>query len=340
MKLAPRDAARYFAKPDPERAGLLIHGADAMRVAIARQDVVAALLGPEGEAEMRLTRMPASDLRRDPAAAGDAMRASGFFPGPRVVLIEEATDSAAPAILAALADWRTGDAALVVTAGALNARSALRKGFEAHPSAYAAALYDDPPTREEIERRLAEAGLREVGRDASAALHALAQGLDAGDFRQTLERIALYKLGDAAPLSAEEVALLAHDPGDAGIDEVLDAVCESGMEAVGPLMARMRAQGLTAVALMIGATRHFRQLHAAASHPGGVAAGVAGLRPPLYGPRRDRLQRQAQDWGTRRLEQALAILIDTDLTLRSPAPVPDMALAERALLRLAHIGRN
>ena len=340
MKLSSRDAARYFARPDPDRAGLLIHGADAMRVAVARQDAVRGLIGPEGETEMRLTRMPATDLRRDPAAASDAMRATGFFPGPRVVLIEEATDTAAPAILAALADWQAGDAALVVTAGALTARSALRKGFEAHKSAYAAALYDDPPTREEIERRLAEAGLREVGRDASAALHARAQSLDVGDFLQILERIALYKLSDKTPLTAEEVALLAPGPGDAGIDEVLDAVCGSGMDAVGPLMARLRAQGVTPVALMIGATRHFRQLHAAASHPGGAAAGVAGLRPPLYGPRRDRLQRQAQDWGARRLEQALAILIDTDLTLRSPAPVPDMALAERALLRLAHIGRS
>ena len=33
MKLPPRDANAYFAKPDPTKTGLLIYGGDAMRVA-------------------------------------------------------------------------------------------------------------------------------------------------------------------------------------------------------------------------------------------------------------------------------------------------------------------
>ena len=47
MKLSPRDAPRYFAKPEPQRTGLLIFGPDAMRVALKRQEVIAALIGPE-----------------------------------------------------------------------------------------------------------------------------------------------------------------------------------------------------------------------------------------------------------------------------------------------------
>ncbi|MFN3578035.1 MAG: DNA polymerase III subunit delta, partial [Tabrizicola sp.] len=63
MILKGAEAARYCAKPDPGRAGLLIFGADPMRVALKRQDAIAALVGPEGEAEMRLTRMSGADLR-------------------------------------------------------------------------------------------------------------------------------------------------------------------------------------------------------------------------------------------------------------------------------------
>ena len=65
MILKGVEAARYCAKPDPARAGLLIFGADAMRVALKRQEAIAALVGPEGEAEMRLTRMSGGDLRKD-----------------------------------------------------------------------------------------------------------------------------------------------------------------------------------------------------------------------------------------------------------------------------------
>ena len=39
-----------------------------MRVALKRAALVAALIGPEGAAEMRLTRIAGAELRRDPAA--------------------------------------------------------------------------------------------------------------------------------------------------------------------------------------------------------------------------------------------------------------------------------
>ncbi len=80
MKLAGRDALAFFRKPDPARAGILISGDDPMRVADRRQEVLAAMVGPDGEAEMRLTRMSGADLRRDGAALIDAVKAIGFFP--------------------------------------------------------------------------------------------------------------------------------------------------------------------------------------------------------------------------------------------------------------------
>ena len=54
MILKGLEAARYCARPDPSRAGLLIFGADAMRVALRRQDAIAALVGPQGEAGLGL----------------------------------------------------------------------------------------------------------------------------------------------------------------------------------------------------------------------------------------------------------------------------------------------
>ena len=89
------------------------------------------------------------------------------------------------------------------------------------------------------------------------------------------------------------------------------------------------------------ATRHFRTLHAAASDPGGPSAGIGRARPPVYGPRRDRMERQVKAWGRVRLEQALGLLTETDLTLRSAAQTaPPKAVMERTLIRLAMMGRR
>ena len=88
MKLNARDAIRHFANPDRSIAGTLIYGADAMRVALKRQELIANLIGSKGEAEMRLERIAGSELRKSTPMLHDAIKAQGFFPGPRVAFVE------------------------------------------------------------------------------------------------------------------------------------------------------------------------------------------------------------------------------------------------------------
>ena len=338
MKLSPRDAPAYFAKPDPGRAGLLIYGADAMRVALRRQEVIAALVGPNGEDEMRVTRLSAADVRRDPAMLLDGIKAQSFFPGPRVVFVEDAGDGVAPAVATALGEWQEGDAAVVITAGTLAARSKLRKLFEDHRSAYAAAIYDDPPSRAEIEAVMKAAGLREVDRDAMEAITGLSRALDPGDFRQTIEKLSLYAMSSDGPVGLADVTAVSPASVEAALDDVIHAAAEARMRDIAPLLRRLQAQGVGAVQLAIMLMRHFRQLHGAASDPGGAASGAGKLKPPVFGPRRDRLVRQAGNWGAQRLDEAISLILATDAQLRSSSPTPDMALMERLLVRLARMG--
>ncbi|MEM6374873.1 MAG: DNA polymerase III subunit delta [Pseudomonadota bacterium] len=336
MKLSPRDAPAYFARPDPDKMALLIYGADPMRVALRRQEVIAALLGPAGEEEMRLTRLAAGDLRRDPAALTDALRAQGFFPGLRVVFLEDAAEAHAAAITAALADWQPQDARLVVTAPALRATSKLRKFFETHPEALVAAIYDDPPSRAEIEAILAKAGLGAVSGQAMRDLSDLAAALDPGDFRQTVEKLALYKLSDPKPVTPDDLAACGPVSTEAALDDVLNMVAEARSGEIGPVMKRLRAQGVQPVTLCMAAGRHFRALYTVASDPEGPAQGLSRMRPPVFGPRRDRMLRQAKRWRLDRLQTALSVLTEADLRLRSAAQsAPGMALVERALIRIA-----
>jgi DNA polymerase-3 subunit delta len=329
MKLTPRDAKPYFARPDPARTGLLIYGSDAMRVALKRQEFLKNLLGANAEEEMRLSRMPAGELRRDPAMLMDAIKAVGFFPGPRAALVEEANDNIAKILLDALKDWQPGDAQIIVTAGDLKKTSKVLKAFESHPNAYATPIYDNPPDRAEIEQMLKDAGLTPEA-DAMAALSDLARTLDPGDFRQTLEKITLYKLGDSTPIGLDDIAACAPTSTEAEVDDILHVVAETRAAEIGPVMSKLQGQGVNPVTLTIMATRHFRTLYRIAANPGA----------PIYGVRdRDRAMRQARNWGAVKLETALAVLTETDLKLRSAGQhAPALALVERAFIRLAMLG--
>jgi len=337
VKLSGAEASRYFAKPDPSCAGLLIFGADAMAVALRRQEVIAALVGPKADEEMRLSRMAGADLRKDSARLIDEIKAVGFFPGPRVVFLEEATDGLTETVAAALKAWAAGDAALVATAGALTAKSVLKTLFEKAPNAICIGLYDDPPSREEVEAALGRAGLERLDAAAMTEVLTLSRALDPGDFRQTVEKLGLYKYGDPTPLTVAEVTALAPGSGETDVLDVVAAAVDGKAGELGLLMRKIEAQGVQAVTLCIQTLRYLRALHLAAADPGGVAAGIA--RSFGFGPRRPAMQAQASRWGMRALEQALALVVETDLALRSTSRAPAMAVMERALIRIAMMRR-
>lgn len=340
MKLNARDGRAFFSKPDKSKAGTLIYGPDAMRIALRRKELIDSITGPNADEEMRLSRMSAADLRKDGAMLLDAIKAQGFFPGPRVAFVEDAGDGLAKTLEAALDDWQPGDATLVVTAGQLTPRSALRKTFESRKDVVAIAIYADPPGRDEIEAELSKAGIKNISSDAMSDLMDLGRLLDPGDFRQTVEKLSLYKYKDDTPVSSEDVGNCAPATSEAALDDALDIVAEGRVGELGPILQKLDAQGIAAVRLCIGANQHFRKLYLAASDPKGPEAGISRARPPVPFMRKDRLVRQAKGWGTFKLEAALKVLTDTDLALRSSQPVPQMALMERALIRLAMMGRR
>ena len=333
MKLTGNEAKRYLTKPDPGKAALVIFGEDAMRVATKRAEVVLALGGPMADAEMRLTRIPAADLRKDAPALLDAVKASSFFPGARVVVVEDATDGLSAILQTAFDDWRPGDANIIVTAGNLTGKSSLKTLAEKHFAVICIGLYDDPPTREEIDAELKRAGLAAAPNDAMTELLTLSRTLDPGDFRQTLEKIALYKYHDPSPLTPAEVADLAPATVETEADTLIDAVAEQRMADIGPVLRRLEGQGMLPVTLCIAALRHFTTLHMMNTDPEGPAIGYSKASRAFK--RRDRMLKQASNWPVRQIEKALSLLVETDLTLRSSTRAPLMAVMERTLIRIA-----
>jgi DNA polymerase-3 subunit delta len=337
MKLSGPAGAAFARKPDPRIAAVLIAGGDPGRVADRRQETLAAILGPDGEAEMRLTRIAAADLRKDPALLSDAVRARGFFSGPRAVHLEDCSDGLTDLVAAVLDDWREGDARIVATAGALTARSPLRRLFESHRLGAAMILYDDPPGAEEIAAMLAAAGLQRIDPEARAAIADLAQAMEPGDLRRLIEKLGLYMLGSTAPVTAADVAACAPLSTEADLDDLCEIVGDRREDAIAGTLRRLYAQGVSPTGILIGLLRHLRGLHMLVSHPGGPGAAVTMLRPPVGGRRRDALLRQAGRWTMDQVEAAIAELLDTDLQLRSASRAPDRALAERCLIRVVRL---
>ena len=334
MKITSRDAGSFLKNPKAGTSLILLFGPDAMRTSLTRQDFLKSHLGENADEEMRLTRMTGAELRSEPASLQDAMKAIGFFPGARGVLVDGATDNLAPIFKDALSNWQEGDAIIVAESGNLGKGSALRKLAEGAQNAAAIGIYAEPPSRAMVEETLQKAQLN-ADNDAKGLLFEYARAMDPGDFRQLVEKCSLYVLGRSEPLSDLDVQSCAPASTEAALDDVIHAAADGFVREIGPHLTRLSSQGVNPTTLCISATRHFKQLHQAASNPGGPDTGMSRLRPPVFGPRRDKMMRQVRGWGMHRLEAALKILLDTDLSLRSSANHPPMAVMERAFIRIA-----
>jgi len=335
MKLTGDKANNYFSNPDASHTAILIYGADTMRVALRRQELLKSLIGDNAEEEMRLTRISGSDLRSDPAILLDGLKASGFFPGMRAVFVEGATDTNSTVIDAAMQDWQIGDAILVLTSNQLNARSKLRKAIENNSNSVAIGIYNDPPNEKEIISIASKHNLNNFESDAKKDLIALGRSLDPGDFQQTCEKLSLYKYKDDSIITSIDINLCAPVTNDAVLDEAIYIIADARSDEVGPMLSRLFGQGMNPTTLCIAVMRHFRNLHSAASHPSGPDVALSRARPPVFGLRKDRMVRQVRLWGGMRLEKALGVLTDTDLSLRSSSKAPAHAMLERAFIRIS-----
>ncbi|MCH1466909.1 MAG: DNA polymerase III subunit delta, partial [Rhodobacteraceae bacterium] len=168
-----------------------------------------------------------------------------------------------------------------VTSGSLKPSSNLRKFFEQKKNTFSAPIYDNPITKFEVEKIIAEAGLQNVTHDSFTQLAAIASELQPGDFKQSVEKLALYKLKDETPVTYQDIINCTPASNEAVIDQVLNAVLTGNDFEVSQIVGRLRSQGILPVTLIIAATRHFKAVFSIISNPGGVSAGAAALRPPI-----------------------------------------------------------
>lgn len=339
MKLAGREAKQFCTRPLGDVIGALIYGPDAGMIAARRRDLVSAIMGADTD-DMRLTSIPAAEARKSGAIIDEALRARGFFPGRRIVVIEGGTDGLAKPLKPVLEHISTEDAFLIVTADALAAKSPLRGLFEKDRRLASLAFYPDAMDGPAIADALRDKGLSSgITKDALLALEGFAREMDYGSFDQFLTKLATTMLGHDAALDAD--CVLAQAPGsmETEIDRLITAIAGGQAEQIGPLVQSLSIGGAGAVQMLIMAGRHFRQLLRAASADGGPENGIAAIRPPLWGPRRTAFASQLRRWDRARLEAANRQLFETDSKVRSAAQTPELALVERCFLRIALMSR-
>lgn len=336
-KLSANRSAGYVTKPDPAHIAVLLYGPDPTLVADRREALVRTLLGAADD-PFRLARLTPDAIRKDPAALSDECNAISFGGGDRVIVLTGATDALTPAIKSAI-DQMAGGAVLIVAADALSGGSKLRKLIEGEDRAVALPFYpaEGRALEEEVTAALRALGAPPLEGDAARALGDVLHGVQHGEAMRFAEVLALCA-ADGDAITAEHVLSSAPPAAEADFEAGIQAVTQGRVRDLPGLFDRFEAQAASLPGLVRVLTMHMARLHRAQSLMAeGMDASTAmgKLRPPVFWKTRDSFAAQLRAWPRVAVEEAFAQLAGLEGTLRSGAALPERALIERTLMRIA-----
>jgi len=336
MKVAPRDQGRFLQSAETKVAAVLFYGPDQGLVRERALDLVTRIAGDAGD-PFRVAELSAAQLKDDPARLADEAAALSLSGGRRVLRLREAGDNHADALDELLAGPPPASF-LVLEAGELAPRSALRKVFESASAAAAIACYLDD---EEALTRVVLESLKTHGLsiEPKAQAYLIAHlGGDRGVTRQELEKLALYVGTGARQVMLEDVAAVIGDSSIASLDDCIFALGDGDRAGIDRGYARAMEDGHGEVDILRAAARHIMRVHQVitASEP---REAMRILRPPVFFKLESRFLAQLRLWTPALLGEALDRLIRAEIDVKTNAQ-PKAAIAERALLDVAGLVRG
>lgn len=322
---------------------LLIYGPDAGLVRERADRAVLALIGAPDD-PFRVAALQSGDLAKDPARLADEMASQSLIGGRRAVRIKSAGDALTGAlkpILERPSSPGDGGNLAIVEAGELSPRSSLRKLCEGAKSAGAIACYPmDPEAVAGLVRSmLSDAGIS-ISRDAEDYL-SVSLAADRALVRREAEKLIAYA-GDSGKIDLESAEACVGDSAGRSMDDLVMAAGDGEAATVDRALQKLFAEGISPIALLRAAQRHFARLHLANSRvSGGDSAEnvMASLRPPVFFKAKPRFRRQLDHWRRDRLMNALERLADTEAECKRTG-MPAETLCSRTFLQIASLGRR
>lgn len=309
MKLPPRDIEKFLASPPPSCRVFVFYGPDQGLVS-ARARAMAQKFAPDIQDPFAVTLLDADTLTKDPSRllAECSMLALGG--GVRLVWLRGADDSTAKALEALLLTG-TIPAIVVVEAGELPPKSALRKLAEAAQSEAAAIpcyVEDTGQVAQIITRELAQAGWR-ISRDAAQWFGANLGG-DRAMVQGEIEKIITYLGTPKSDNTVDMDVMRAVASGGAALEEdvFLDAV---GTPAAAGMAQKLLAEGQPVTNLIRTLGRHVSRLYATQlriQNGDDIKSAMDALQPKIFFKRENAFRAQLQKYSLRYLSRLRAEL--------------------------------
>jgi len=343
MKLTGSRATRFISNPSPDVIGVLFFGPD-RGLAKERANQMAKIYCANPDNAFAATVLTADDLTSDPAKLADEISALSMFGDARLVRIRLDHERSGAAISKIIKSFdkepNKAEAKLIVEAGDLSPRSAIRKVFESAGHFVSIGCY--------------AANTNDLANLVRTTLHEMSitietQALDLwvplleGDHalaRGEIEKMAIYKGYGAEPgavVTLEDVRVLAAGGQNVSIDDIIMNAMSGRPAECDASYRRAVAGKINTAVILRSLQRHLGRLIEAnvnIAHGDTPESAIKALRPPVFRMQERAFLGQVKLWPASMLRRALSQSHEAEKQLKT-AGAPGNAIVGRLLLALA-----
>lgn len=340
MKLTYRDIDPFLKHLDPAMRAVLVYGPDAglvqERAKLLCKQVVSDLNDP-----FNAVHLDGDTLAGDPARLPDEANAQSLMGGRRLVRITAAGNDIAPA----LKSWLKGeggtppnpDCVIILEAGDLKPKDALRKLAEAEKNAAALPCYvEDERSLSGFIRDTVRAGGYAIQSDAVAWLASAIKG-DRMRARMEVEKLLIYMAPDPATAEQKTITLAdaqasCGDAGEQGFDDLVYAFMEARHQQALHAYARMQQEEVAPISIIRALQNHVLRLHYVKTrmeiHQQPLADILEKLQPQIFYKQKDQFVAQLRQYTLPRLHRLLTDLNDLEARTKQTGTPVDTLLGQ------------
>ena len=282
MKILSRDIPSLFEKPNSKFFAYLLHGMDAGLID-ERAKELALLFSDNLNDPFSVTRLTGKEVHGDPALLADALNAMTLIGTMRVVLLSGTVTELMPVIKSNI-EYLHKECRLIISAKNSTSKHSLVTLCDKHPNIASIACYPDEDKQRQ--KLICNILLQNDINISSNLLEYISNklGNDRSINRSEIEKISLYA-AKTKSVSEEEIDLVLGDNNLPMLDKLVDNVFKGKTETIGPLLTKIRAEGIQPVVIARYFQSHIKILitiNAKKQKGFSTQAAVNNIQPPIY----------------------------------------------------------
>ncbi len=332
-------AEQFLNQPQPGICAALIYGPDHGRISESGLKLVTALQKHQDD-PFALTELDPQMIGKEENRLLEELLAIPFMGGRRIVRLRGTDRKTESVLCRILGDERIRQSFLVVEAGQLTRKSALRRIFEKEPYLAALAFFEDDS------RSLGQVLDEELHRaatsiDPQARTLLLEQlGSDRRLSRNEIQKLCLYT-ADKGRIETADVEAIVGDISSMAIDNVIADTGTGSLTELERNLHKCYHSAVSPAAILSVALTHFSRLHTLSARLGSGrdASGLlATLRPRLHFRKEAIMKNHLRLWREPAIRKALSILSEAEKNTRYQAALAE-TITSRALMQIALMAR-